>query len=129
MNGILGQGLRFGLVGLSATLVHLTVAWIANQWAGFGAYTANGIGFLMAFAFSYLGHFYWTFARQSQHQRSLARFLVVAGFGYAITNVIVWLVTDILGRPFEWALLGILLVVPPTTWLISRLWAFAPKSS
>ena len=124
MNGLWKQGLRFGLVGLTATIIHLSVAWVANSWFGASAYLANGIGFLTAFACSYLGHFYWTFARQSRHQRSLIRFLVVAGLGYAITNVIVWLVTDVAAQPFEFALLGILFIVPPTTGLISRVWAF-----
>ena len=124
---LLRQGARFGVVGLIATLVHLAVAWVANQWFGFGEYMANGTGFAIAFVFSYLGHFYWTFQKQSDHQRSLARFLVVAGCGYALSNLVVWIVVQRLGQPFEVALLGILLVVPVSTWVISRLWAFAPN--
>ncbi|MEM7058257.1 MAG: GtrA family protein [Pseudomonadota bacterium] len=127
MKELLRQGARFGAVGIFATILHLAAAWAANRWFGLGEYAANGVGFAVSFSFSYLGHFYWTFAQQSEHQRSLARFLVVAGIGYAITNLIVWVVTDALDQPFELALLGILLVVPPTTWMISRIWAFAPR--
>ena len=128
MKELLRQGARFGAVGLFATVLHLAAAWVASRWFGLGDYTANFVGFAVSFSFSYFGHFYWTFAQQSDHQRSLIRFMVVAGLGYATTNLIVWLVTDIWERPFEMALIGILLVVPPTTWMISRLWAFTPRT-
>lgn len=126
MKDLIRQGARFGLVGLGATLVHLAVAWIASHWIGLGDYIANGAGFVVAFWVSYFGHSHWTFEQERRDRRSLLRFVVVALLGYAMSNVIVWLVTDVFEASFDMALVAILFVVPPTTWIISRIWAFAP---
>ncbi len=124
MKDLLREALRFASVGAGATIVHLAVAWIANRLGGIPPYTANFCGFLAAFSLSYLGHFYWTFSKLSGHAHHLPRFIVVALFGYALTNVIVWAVDDRGGYPFEAALGVILFAVPTATWLLSRLWAF-----
>ena len=124
MNPLLREGLRFASVGIGATLVHLAIAWLANRGAGLSPFAANACGFVAAFTLSYLGHFYWTFAREAGHSRHLPRFVVVAGIGYLLTNLIVWAVTIRGGYAFEAALVVILLAVPPSTWLLSRIWAF-----
>lgn len=124
MNPVVREILRFGSVGAGATLVHLAGAWLANRGLGFQPFLANACGFAVAFTLSYLGHFYWTFGRQAGHARHLPRFIVVAGVGYALTNLVVWLVTMRGGYPFEAALAVILVVVPTSTWLLARIWAF-----
>lgn len=128
MKQLLGEMVRFGLVGLGATAVHLGVAWIAYRLAGVPPYWANGIAFSIAFGVSYLGHSSWTFGRRGAHARSLPRFLIIALIGYALSNVLIWLIVTELGRPFEIALLGILFVVPASTWLMARFWAFRHPS-
>lgn len=124
MRELVREILRFATVGAGATLVHLIVAWIANRAGGVPPYAANACGFVAAFSLSYLGHFYWTFARQAGHARHLPRFVIVAGIGYLLTNAIIWFVVDRGGYPFEAALGTILVAVPATTWVLSRIWAF-----
>ncbi|MEM9138355.1 MAG: GtrA family protein [Pseudomonadota bacterium] len=128
MNGVWKQGARFGVVGIAATLIHLGGAWSANRWLDLSEYMANSAGFALAFAVSYLGHFYWTFQAQSRHRQSLGRFLAVALTGFALSNLIVWAVVAQAGQPFEAALAVILLIVPGSSWLVSRLWAFRSPS-
>ena len=128
MNPLVREVLRFGTVGAGATLVHLIVAWIANRAGGMPPYAANACGFFAAFTLSYLGHFYWTFGRQAGHTRHLPRFVIVAGIGYALTNLIIWVVVDRAGYPFEAALGTILVAVPASTWALSRIWAFRAET-
>ena len=123
MRALLAQLARFGLVGVAATLLHVLVAWLAHK-AGAAAFLANALGFVTAFACSYLGHFYWTFGQRAGHETRLPRFLVVSGVGFGLTNLIVWLVAERGGHGFETALLAILFVVPACTWALSRLWVF-----
>ena len=118
------QMLRFGAVGIGATLTHLATAWATHHGLGLSAFAANLAGFLVAFCVSYFGHFYWSFRLKEGHGRSLGRFLVVAVTGYALSNVVVWLVVHRWGQSFDLALLGILMVVPTTSYVLSRLWAF-----
>lgn len=124
MTGVAAQIGRFGVVGIIATLVHLAVAWMAARLFGAPPFLANAAGFAAAFACSYLGHFYWTFGQRAGHVARLPRFLIVSGTGFAMTNLVVWLVVKVAEQPFEVALAGILFVVPLTTWLLSRHWAF-----
>lgn len=124
--GIL-QIVRFGIVGVGATLVHLVVAWLAEGMVGLAPLVANAVGFLVAFGVSYLGHFYWTFGQRDGHRGKLPRFLIVAGTGYALSNLVIVVVMDVFGGSFEAALLGILVAVPTTTFALSRLWAFRDR--
>lgn len=124
MGAVLAQAARFGAVGIVATLVHLGVAWLVHRLGGAAPLTANAAGFATAFAFSYLGHFYWTFGQRMGHPVRLPRFMGVSGVGFALTNLITWGVTTGIGQRFEIALALILFAVPLTTWLLSRLWAF-----
>ena len=121
---IFRQAARFGIVGIAATVTHVAIAWCANHLAGLVPYLANSLGFGIAFAVSYLGHFYWTFRRRDGHLKAQVRFAVVAGTGFALNNVIIWVTVDRLGLSFDLALVLIVLLVPPATWLLSRLWAF-----
>lgn len=125
--GVFAQLARFATVGGVATLVHLAVAWLAHR-AGFSPLQANGAGFAVAFAVSYLGHFHWTFGRPGHHARHLPRFVVLSAMGYALTNLIVWAVTLTAGARFEASLAVILLVVPVFTWAAGRFWAFRPDA-
>jgi putative flippase GtrA len=119
---------RFGTVGLVATALHLGVAWAMASLRGMPALAANAGGYVAAFGFSYLGHFYWTFGQRRGHPVHLPRFLAVSGLGFALTNAIVVAVVGIGRLPFEVALLAILVAVPTTTWALSRWWAFRPAS-
>jgi len=121
---VLAQVVRFGLVGLAGTCLHLAVAWALHRGAGLAPYGANVGGFAVAFGASYLGHFYWSFGLRANHPRHAARFVCVALLGYALSNLSIWIVVDVLERSFEMALAAILAIVPGTTFLISRLWAF-----
>lgn len=122
------QGARFGIVGLVATLLHMAVAWTVNR-LGVTPYAANALGFAAGFVIAYLGHFYWTFGRRGNHLRHQLRFIVVSAVSFALGNGVIWLVVDRLGLSFDLALVVIVLVVPPTSWMLSRVWAFrAPES-
>lgn len=123
MKILLAQAGRFGVVGLAATLVHLLIAWLAHNQAEMMPVWANAFGFLVAFTFSYVGHFYWTFGQRAGHRVRLPRFVAVSATGFALSSLITRAVTRG-GQDFDLALALILVTVPLTTWLLSRLWAF-----
>ena len=124
LDGLARQALRFGGVGLLATLVHVSVAWLASQTVLADPFQANVVGFLVAFAVSYSGHFYFTFARQSGHRQALLRFLLLSLAGLALSNAVVWLVVIRLGLPFAVAMAAVGVAVPAASFLAARNWAF-----
>jgi len=126
---LLIQGMRFGIVGLLATGVHVLVFVgcieildIAPLWANFPA-------FLVALATGFIGHFTWTFR---MHQRSLQddwsaalpKYLLVSFIGLGLNTLVVYIVVNFLGHPYSHALVLMVTVVPATIFVLQKYWTF-----
>ena len=120
--------LAFGLVGLTSTLVHVSVG-LSLVGAGLAdPLTANFLAFCVAFGVSYVGHRRWSFASKAAHRRSLPRFLAVALFALALNQAIVWVLVKEAGISYARTLIILVTLVPALTYLLSRFWAFrAPR--
>ncbi len=115
--------LRFGIVGVSATIIYYIVALIASKF-GLVAVMANLVGYGAGVATSFVGHFHYTFKKRDNHVRYLIRFIVVTFFGYVLSNVIIFVVMDVNQAPFWLATLIVALTLPPANWICNRYWAF-----
>ncbi|CAB3771057.1 sugar translocase [Burkholderia sp. MSh2] len=113
---------RFGMSGLGSTAIHALVA--ASMFALFDAtrVTANAIAFLCATAFSYLANTLWSFS-STVCTRSVARFLAVALAGFAETMLLAH-ATATLGVSRGMSIVAIALLIPPTTFVLHRLWTY-----
>lgn len=119
----LGEILRFGVVGVAATLVHYLTALAAL--ALVPPLQANVIGFLTAVAVSWIGHSRWTFrtARVSGAAR-LPKFVATVIGGFSMSQGALWLVEHTDALPDVLALAVAVGVVPPTTYLLNKFWVF-----
>ena len=115
--------LRFGIVGISATIVYYAVAIIASKF-GLVAAIANLVGFGAGALTSFVGHFHYTFKKSDNHFRYLIRFIIVTFFGYVLSNIIIFIALDVSQAPFWLAMLIVVLILPPASWLCNRYWAF-----
>ena len=114
----------FLIVGATAAAVHwgVVVGLVSAQ--GLKPLLANVVGWLVAFVFSFLGHYHLTFRDQEAPlARSGLRFLGVSAMGFAI-NQSLYAAGLALGQPFDWALICVLLMVAVLTYFLSRRWAF-----
>ena len=77
----------FGVVGVSAMLLHFgAVAWVLVP-LGIAPLLANVLGFLIAFQLSYWGHRLQTFrAAHIPHRQALPRFFGVACLSFSSTR-------------------------------------------
>jgi len=117
--------LKFGVVGLAATAVHVVTAFVSLPRLG-SPFMANLIGFLAAFCVSYTGQALWTFDLREGHRRAAGRFFVVA-FGSFLFSTLVLGGARASGFLPNWAsLLLAIAVVPGCTFVASRLWVFKP---
>ncbi|MBL6749990.1 MAG: GtrA family protein [Nevskia sp.] len=122
---LLPRILRFGAVGAAATAIHAGV-YLALAGHFLPALQANAAGFATAFAVSFAGHRYWTFAgRGAQWGRSLSRFLATAMLGFGSNSLITWTLVTRMGLPPASALPGIVLLTPALVFACSNWWAFA----
>jgi len=121
---ILAQVLRFGLIGVLATLVHMVVGAGLIHF-GWAALVANVVAFGVAFVVSFSGHYVFSFAGHSATiTGALRRFMVVALLGFMVNETI--LATLTIGGVMNAtpALLVSTSVAAAATFVLSRLWAF-----
>lgn len=115
----------FGVVGVLAMLVHFSlVSWLLVP-AGLSPLVANVLGFLLAFQVSYWGHRLKTFdARHIPHRQALPRFFLVASLGFALNEMLYFLLLRFTQMGYREALLLVLASVAGVTFLLGRFWAF-----
>jgi len=109
----------FGIVGVSATLIHVLVAHLFYAVIK-DRFTASLVGFCLAFVFSYLAHRQFTF--HDATKGSPVRFVIVAGSGFVFSLFVL----DHLSAFPAWLALTLSIgVIPLWSFLMSRLWVFS----
>ncbi|WP_175997444.1 GtrA family protein [Burkholderia stabilis] len=113
---------RFGLSGLCSTAIHTLVA--AAMFALFDAtpVTANAVAFICATVFSYLANTLWSFS-STVRTRNLLRFLAVTLAGF-IETLLLARAAELLEVSRGMSVVAIALLIPPTTFLLHRLWTY-----
>ncbi len=115
---------RFGLVGIFATVVHITVIWLLLKQAGTTLILANTLAFLTAFDISFLGNYVWTFRSPGNPRRAMFRFFLIAVSAFAAnTLILVFLMQGEWFSPIFAAIFSAS-VVPVISFAASRLWGF-----
>lgn len=119
------QVMRFGIVGVAATMVHMSAAFTLFYIAFIPAVLANALAFLVAWCVSYTGQVGWTFkGRGGGHHKSAPKFFVVSLLGFMLNLIIVWVMADIMKVPFYVAVLSVVVSVPILTFVLSKYWVF-----
>lgn len=120
------QAMRFGIVGMLATFVHMVIGSLLIA-AGWLPAVANLFAFVTAFSVSFIGHLGYSFAGSDiAPSRALRKFSVVALLGFACNEALLITLTSIefLSATYAlWVSTGFAAVV---TFALSRAWAFRP---
>lgn len=116
----------FGVVGVSAMLVHLGSVALVLVPLGLTPLIANIIAFLLAFQVSHAGHRHFTFRNQDTVvSRSRGRFFLVALMSFAVNELLYWALLRYTLLDFRIALAMVLVAVAALTFVLARYWAFA----
>jgi putative flippase GtrA len=125
MNGSARRLAWFVAVGCVAALVHLGVVVILVTRMRQLPLVANVIGWLIAFCFSFSGHWLLTFrALQAPLWRAAARFFGVSLAGFAANELAYALLLRWTGLRYDLLLALVLVAVAVMTYLLSLRWAF-----
>ncbi|BBL60455.1 GtrA family protein [Methylomonas koyamae] len=121
------QILKFAIVGGLATATHAGLFALVLEAQLAGALQANFIAFAVAFLISFLGQYHWTFRNISKTHwtRKMLKFLIVALIGLGMNTAGVLVIVDWLLLPYPYAVLFMVTVVPVTTFIVNKNWAFA----
>lgn len=120
------QLIRFGLVGLAATLTHASILWALVEGYRMPATVATLSGFLVAFVVSYLGQFHITFRSERTHKRTLPRYALVATGGVSLHGLIFVVVIDLIGWHYWIAFAITIALVPVIVFVMSKRLIFNP---
>jgi len=118
---------RFFGVGIAATLTHVCIALFIEKFLHASGQTSNLAGFLVGMFVSYFGHAYYTFSAKSNHFQQVIKFSISAFSGLGMSSLITLIVFTKMQQPFVIAMLFVALIVPPFTFIISKLWVFREK--
>lgn len=124
MKALLLQIATFGAAGVVATLVHVVIGVSLNRLVGLTPFTANLIAFPAATCVTLLSNSRLTFRGHGGGAASFAKGLATVLFGLALNQLIVVVVVNQLGFPYEAALVVIIAAVPAVTFLLFKFWAF-----
>ena len=118
---------RFGLVGVLATLVHTAVAYSLTFATGLDQLAINTIAFLTAFSVSGLGHVAYTFRLQTGRGAAIVRWFAVSVSGLLVGNAVILVGLHLVHLPREVCQGGAILATAVWSFAASRLWAFRAR--
>ncbi len=117
----------FGVVGVTAMLIHLGCVSLILVPLGMDPLVANIIAFLIAFQVSHAGHQRLTFSHhEAPAERSRVRFFGVALTSFIVNELMYWGLLRFTSLDYRVALAIVLVAVAALTFVIARQWAFAP---
>ena len=97
-NKLIKQILRFGIVGVIATLVDYIVLIICKELLGIQVLVSTAIAFTISVIFNYILSIKWVFDvdKSKSNKKNFITFIIFSIIGLGITELIMYLGTDIL---------------------------------
>lgn len=120
----LGQIVRFGIVGVTATAVHGLTLFVLVNGAQFSPMVGTAIAFLCAVAVTYAGQALWVFKVRQHGSAKVFRFAMSAVFGLLANVAIMKLAVDVAQVHYQIGFAAAVVLVPAMTYLINRYWVF-----
>lgn len=118
------QFIRFGLVGIFATLCHMGTLIILVEIFKYQPILASTIGFILAVILSYILNYHYTFMSRGSHILIFSRYLIVCIMGLAINSSIMFLTVKILKWWYIIGQIPTLIIVPITNFTLNKYWTF-----
>lgn len=117
--------LRFGVVGVAATLTHFLVLTLGVEELGLEPTLANGMAFCVALLVTFFGQSLWVFrGHVGINAAILAKFGVSLLAGLAGNMAIMALCTRGLGLPYQVGFIAGLVIVPLASYVLNKFWVF-----
>lgn len=119
-----GEVLRFGLVGVAATLTHLGMLRLGVERFAIPPVPANGLAFCLAVLVTYLGQSLWVFRQPDHSFVRLRRFLASVLAGLLANMAIMALTVGVFGLDYLVGFVSGLIIVPVSTFFLNKFWVF-----
>jgi putative flippase GtrA len=121
------QIVRFGVVGVLATLVHYLVLHFGADRLGISPVIMTGIAFCVAVCVTYTGQTLWVFAVKPFELVQLFKFGISVISGLIGNMAIMAFVVNGLGGGYQAGFAAGVVLVPVFTFVFNKYWVFAEK--
>ncbi len=92
---LIGQFLKFGVVGLLGTVIDFFFTWLCKEKLKWNKFLANSIGFMLAATSNYILNRIWTFESDNPDVgREYFSFFIVSVIGLGLNNLILFLLHE-----------------------------------
>ena len=99
MKAILLKFIKFGLVGFTGMILDFGITYLLKEKARIHKYVANSLGFISAATNNYFLNRIWTFnSDDPQVMVQYTKFVLIAITGLGINNLVIWLLSDKIGK-------------------------------
>jgi len=117
---------RYGIVGVVASLVHLSIALLAYDYGHINFFVSHFIGFVFGLFTAYFGHYFYSFKDGEDHAKRFPKFLVTALVALIMHQGGAYFMVHILNLDYSTRVLPTLVVVVPVfTFLLNKFWVFS----
>lgn len=122
------RAFRFGLVGISATLIYLGIVnLVAVPIGPLSPFHAHLLGLCGSIALSYAGHHAFTFARKGRHRVYFRRFATITAVLFMLTSAVAFACDHYLHLPAVIISVLITVLYPCGSYFAHSLWTFAEE--
>ncbi len=126
------QFIKFGLVGVSNTLISLGVYYLCVNLLDMHYQLANLLGFVISVTNAYYWNSRYVFKMGThrtfgEHLRTYAKTVTAYGGTYLLSTGLLWLWVDVVGISENIAPLINLCITIPLNFIINKLWTFRKK--
>jgi len=119
------QFVKFGIVGVSSTIIDWGIFYILNYYLGIYYLIAKVLSFLVSVVNSYIWNRRWTFRSQDQKKmHEFGRFVLVAIVGLALNTYIMYFAVSTLHLHYIFGLALATAIVMFWNFLINKFWTF-----
>lgn len=117
--------IRFGVVGVAATVVHFGMLSLGVELLGIIPAVANGLAFLCAVGVTYFGQSLWVFRDHGgRSSTQLLRFAASLALGFLANMAVMAVATQGLGLSYRIGFLIGCFLVPMLSYVVNRFWVF-----
>jgi putative flippase GtrA len=123
------QLIRFGLVGVTSTLIYFASYWLTGFVGELPAWLRGAISFCPSIAANYTLQRSFTFKSQRSHAHAGPRHLTVQLGSMALNSAFLWVLVDTLRLPYWPSQLSAFVVMTACSYVGQRYWAFRDETS
>lgn len=121
--------LAFSMAGAVATGVHYAVLVAGVRLAGQNPVRASVLGAACGAVVSYLLNYHLSFRSSADHRNAAARFIAMAGLGFALNYAFMYFLTNTCGTHYLVAQMLATLLVLGVNYLLSAHWVFSRRQT